>query len=85
VAQGHKRGFSIPVERWMATQWRPAAEECFRNSMLEKEGWIRSKPVLEQLQAASVTGSAPHQIWYLYVLESWLQHERARTPLYAAN
>jgi len=85
VAQGRKRGFSIPVDRWMATQWGPAAEECFRNSLLEKEGWIRSGPVLEQLRSASVTGSAPHQIWYLYVLENWLQHERARTPLHAAH
>ncbi|MBZ5617581.1 MAG: asparagine synthase (glutamine-hydrolyzing) [Acidobacteriia bacterium] len=85
VARGRKRGFTIPVEQWMAHQWRAAAEECFRNSALEKDGWIRSEPVLEQLKYASRTGSAPHQIWYLYVLESWLQYERAGAPAYASH
>ena len=85
VAAGRKRGFSIPVERWMANQWRARVEESFHHSVLEKEGWIRSKPVLEQFKRAAITGRVPHQLWYLYVLENWLQQERAAVPAYATS
>ena len=85
VATGRKRGFSIPVERWMAKEWRARVEESFQNSVLEKEGWIRSGPVLEQFKRAAATGRVPQQIWYLYVLENWLQQERAAVPAYAVQ
>jgi asparagine synthase (glutamine-hydrolysing) len=75
VASGRKRGFGIPVQRWIAGRWRPKVEECFRDSLLAKEGWVRPGPVLDRLQAAA--GRAPNQLWYLFVLESWLRYERA--------
>ncbi|HKO96096.1 MAG TPA: asparagine synthase (glutamine-hydrolyzing) [Pyrinomonadaceae bacterium] len=76
IATGSKRGFTIPVERWLTGRWRGRVEETFRNSLLEKEGWIRSAPALKWLGDAAQTGWAPKQLWYLYVLESWLKAER---------
>ena len=76
VASGRKRGFDIPVYRWIAGQWNAAAQESFRDSELVREGWIRAGAVQSQLKAAADAGSAPHQLWYLIVLESWLKQER---------
>jgi asparagine synthase (glutamine-hydrolysing) len=79
VAKGAKRGFTIPVQRWITGRWRYQVEETFRDSLLEKEGWIRSGPALNWLAESTQTGLAPKQLWYLFVLESWLQNERKTT------
>ncbi|MGH9662412.1 MAG: asparagine synthase (glutamine-hydrolyzing), partial [Bryobacteraceae bacterium] len=77
VAGGPKRGFGVPAQRWLTGRWRAAFEELFADPLLEREGWIRAAPVREQLARASRNGSAPLPLWYLYVLEVWLRHERA--------
>ncbi len=76
VARGRKRGFSIPVQRWIAGRWRARVEEVLRDSLLEREGWIHSRPALAQLDKAARDGWAPKQLWYIFALESWLQHEQ---------
>lgn len=76
VARGRKRGFSIPVQRWLVGRWRSAVEDAFRDSLLAEEKWVRAAPVLDQVKAAALRGSAPLQLWYLFVLESWLKYER---------
>jgi asparagine synthase (glutamine-hydrolysing) len=80
VAGRRKRGFSIPVQRWIGGRWRSALETMMEHSMLEKEGWIRSGSVLERLAELPPDGVAPHQLWYVMVLESWLRHERGLVP-----
>jgi asparagine synthase (glutamine-hydrolysing) len=76
VAHGRKRGFGIPVQRWIATRWRDAVADLLRDSYLDREGWIRADAALARLDRAADAGSAPKQLWYIYVLESWLRHER---------
>ena len=75
VARGRKRGFSIPVQRWLAGRWRNDLQELLRDSHLEREGWILSAPVIKRLERASQEGWAPNQLWYIFVLESWLRRE----------
>ena len=77
VAYGKKRGFGIPVGRWIAGRWRSRIEETLRESILGREGWIQTDAVLGQLNELQPTASAPNQLWYLYVLENWLGYERA--------
>lgn len=76
LAQGRKRGFGIPVHRWIVGPWRPLVEIVLRDSILEKEGWIRSGASWELFQSASEHGEAPLQLWYLLVLELWMRFER---------
>jgi asparagine synthase (glutamine-hydrolysing) len=80
VANGRKRGFGIPVQRWLAGRWRDRVADSFRHSLLEREGWLRADGLLNELNNAAHSGSAPNQLWYSYVLESWLRHERATDP-----
>jgi asparagine synthase (glutamine-hydrolysing) len=76
VANGRKRGFTIPVERWIAGRWRAEVEETFRDSRLEREGWIRSGAVLKWLEESKHSGRAAKQLWYLFVLENWLRNQQ---------
>ena len=77
VATGRKRGFGIPVQRWIAGKWRDRVEASFRDSLLERQGWIRGDAVIARLEQASRAGWAPNQLWYLFVLESWLRREQS--------
>jgi asparagine synthase (glutamine-hydrolysing) len=81
VARGRKRGFGIPVQRWMVGRWHDRVKESFSDSLLAKEGWIDSAATLRQLDKSLPAGSAPNQLWYLFVLESWLQSECGQTKL----
>jgi len=85
VASGSKRGFGIPVNRWLAGRWRRDFEETMSHSLLAKEGWIRSGPVLEQHRKAVEKGWVSNQLWYLYVLEAWFRNEMPRHEDHAAE
>jgi asparagine synthase (glutamine-hydrolysing) len=75
VAQGRKRGFGIPAERWMLNQWRANVDEVFEHSRLAEEGWIRAEGLSQAWQRAKNSGSVSLQLWYLYVLELWFRAE----------
>lgn len=77
VSRGRKRGFTIPVQRWLVGRWRNALTELLQTSILDREGWINSRATLDRLTAAAQKGSAPNQLWYIFVLESWLRHEQS--------
>jgi asparagine synthase (glutamine-hydrolysing) len=76
VSRRPKRGFGIPVQRWIVRNWRPWVEPLLRESVLEKEGWIRPGSALEQLTGAVRAGSAPLHLWYVITLEAWIRYER---------
>ena len=76
VARGRKRGFSVPVQSWLVGRWRDQFEATLRDSLLEREGYIVAKTVVEQIRKAAPLGWAPKQLWYLYVLESWFRSDQ---------
>ena len=79
VASRKKQGFGIPVQRWMAGQWRPLIKAALQDSILGKEGWISADTALRQLNRVAENGSAPQHLWYIFVLESWMKYERFGT------
>jgi len=85
VATGRKRGFSIPVQRWVAGQWRDMMRNLMSNSVLDEQGWIRSDNVIKHLDRAAQTGWAPNQLWYLLVLELWLRKEKEQKSQYRSD
>lgn len=76
LAQGRKRGFGIPIHRWIVGPWRPLVEAVLRKSIVEKEGWIRPGASAELFQSALKKGEASLRLWYLLVLELWMRFER---------
>jgi asparagine synthase (glutamine-hydrolysing) len=77
VAKAAKRGFSVPVQRWLAGRWRAAFEASLDGSLLEQEGYIRADAVRNALRQSAQAGRTPMQLWYLYILETWFRQEYA--------
>ena len=75
IAQGRKRGFGIPAERWMLDRWRGNVDEAFGHSKLAEEGWVRATGLSQAWQRAKSSGCVSLQLWYLYVLELWFRAE----------
>ena len=76
VAAGRKRGFTVPVEEWMATRWRDVVRDSFRDSALASDGWIDAAAVIRTLDDEARSGRVSTRLWYLYVLEEWMKAER---------
>jgi asparagine synthase (glutamine-hydrolysing) len=76
VARRRKSYFGIPVQRWLVNQWRPQVEAVFRESLLESEGWVNSTAALDLIGSSSRKNWAPVQLWYIFVLESWMRHHQ---------
>jgi asparagine synthase (glutamine-hydrolysing) len=74
VASRKKQGFTIPVERWLATRWKTALQEIAGHSLLEDAGWLRRGALDAPIAEGIRNGWAPVQLWRLLVLERWLQH-----------
>jgi asparagine synthase (glutamine-hydrolysing) len=72
-----KQGFTVPVERWLATRWSGMLDRLKGETRLEREGWIRPGALRGPLDEAVARQWAPQQIWHLLVLEHWLEKHHA--------
>ncbi len=80
IASRRKQGFTVPVERWLATGWKPQLDALSDGgSLLEGDVWLAHGTLNTALQKAAARGRVPTQVWLLIVLERWLQ--KNRTPL----
>jgi asparagine synthase (glutamine-hydrolysing) len=77
VAGGRKRGFGVPVQRWLASRWRARLEELLTDSLVEERGWIDATAARDLLRRTAARGFVPNQLWYVFVLETWLRHEES--------
>lgn len=77
VADGQKRGFTIPVGRWLVGRWRERMDEVAAHSLLAREGWLEGAAFERWWQQEARNGAAaPVQMWHLFVLENWLRQAR---------
>ena len=76
VATGAKRGFTIPVESWIAGRWRNDVRVALTESELASDGWMNARALPAELDAARRSPTAGRRLWYLYVLDAWLRAER---------
>jgi asparagine synthase (glutamine-hydrolysing) len=80
VADREKRGFNIPVAKWLAAGWQTSLSELRSGTLLEQEGWIRPGALATLVDQAVANGQAPDQLWRLLILEHWFHQERHRSP-----
>ncbi len=79
LAKGKKQGFIIPVQKWLTEHWKDNFVEVLENSLLEKEGWINAKSAINLLENSISKNWSPRQLWFIFVLESWLRFEKNLT------
>ena len=72
VANRPKRGFTVPVERWLALKWRSSIEELGPDSLIAQQGWINGANLQRFIRAQGSEQEVPKQIWHLLVFERWL-------------
>lgn len=75
IANRPKRGFTIPVERWLADRWSGELKTRLENPRLVREGWIEAGPLAAAIQEGVLRKYVPTQLWHLLVLESWLDRQ----------
>ncbi len=73
IASLKKRGFTIPVQRWITTRWRDRFHAAFERPLLAEMDWVRPAEIQAELERSVTRGGAPKQLWYLFVLENWLR------------
>ncbi len=78
VAARGKQGFTVPIERWMAERWKGMLDRLRGGTALEREGWIRGDALRAALDEGVERKWMPLQIWWLLVLEHWLDRAEAR-------
>jgi asparagine synthase (glutamine-hydrolysing) len=68
-----KQGFTVPVQRWLATRWSGMLDRLRGETRLERDGWIRPGALGQPLREAIASQWVPLQLWHLLVLEHWLE------------
>jgi asparagine synthase (glutamine-hydrolysing) len=76
LGSGPKRGFTIPVGRWLTKEWKPLFEGAFDSAVAEQDGWLRTKPIMKRFRIAEGRKQAETELWYLFIFERWLRHEK---------
>jgi len=79
VAFREKRGFTVPVERWLAERWSGMLERLRHGTELELSGWVCRGSLEAPLRDALERRWIPVQLWRLLVLDHWLERNQAPT------
>jgi len=78
VAFRHKRGFTIPVERWLASRWSGRLLELKDRPLLVGEGWMKAGALSLAVDEAIARGELSRQLFHALVFENWLRQHRAQ-------
>ena len=84
LARGRKRGFGVPVQRWISGRWRERLLSTLRDSTLVRAGWVNPGPLRTLIRTKPATSEQSELAWRLFVLESWLARESQGLPARAA-
>lgn len=80
VAYRVKRGFTIPVEKWLATTWSYRLKELKDKPLLVTEGWMEPKALSAAVDEALAAGELSKQLFHTLVFENWLRYHYSRAP-----
>jgi asparagine synthase (glutamine-hydrolysing) len=85
VAFRRKQGFTIPVEKWLASKWSGRLRELKSGTLLASEGWLDRNALASSVDEALTQESISPQLWHTLVFEQWLrsreQRGAARAPV----
>lgn len=68
-----KRGFALPLERWMRNDLRPMARDVLLDGTARRRGLFAPKYVTELVDTLERNNSTVDRVWTLLVLELWLR------------
>ena len=67
-----KEGFSIPIKKWLSTQFKPIMEKYLSSKEIKQQGVFQPENI-EILKKEHLTGIANHShiLWSLIVFHCW--------------
>jgi asparagine synthase (glutamine-hydrolysing) len=72
-----KRGFIIPIGRWLRGPLRDWAESLLDESRLRRQGYFRPKPIRSMwLQHVSGRRQAHNLLWDVLMFQAWLEKQQ---------
>ena len=75
LASAKKKGFGVPVQRWLTGDWKSMFLDSLSGSRVQDLGLIDTKRAIAELERAGDSNWAPRQLWFILVLENWLRFE----------
>ena len=85
IASRSKQGFRVPVEKWLAGPWRKDLDVLQAGTLVEQKGFIQGAALRSEIDRAIAAGGASEQLWYVAVLERWLQSQQALVPSFSSR
>lgn len=73
VAEREKRGFTVPVERWLAQHGERELRSLDSGAAICRQGWIEPAALMASVESALAGHAVPRQLWHLLVLNAWLE------------
>ncbi len=73
VADRKKRGFTIPIEKWLAQHGQRELRALGSDSAICRQGWIDGAALKACVDDSLAKQSVARQVWYLLVLNAWLE------------
>lgn len=80
VAFRRKQGFTIPVERWLASKWSGRLKELKSGTILVRDGWMEGKALSAAVDEALSRGEISKQLFHTLVFEQWLRRNEHGLP-----
>jgi asparagine synthase (glutamine-hydrolysing) len=85
TASRPKQGFRVPAEKWLAGPWRAYLDQLLSGTLVEREGYIQGGALRTEIDRAIAAGGASEQLWFVLVLERWLQSQQSSVPSLSAR
>jgi asparagine synthase (glutamine-hydrolysing) len=87
-----KRGFAVPLTKWVGGALREWVDDCTSPARLEREGFLRPQEVA-RVRRRALQGDEyfVHKLWYICQFQSWLAQKhlnrqgQQQTPSYAIH
>jgi asparagine synthase (glutamine-hydrolysing) len=77
IQKRNKRGFLIPVARWLRGKLKPLSDELLGEEHLRRQGLFNPKAVRAMVdQHQSGQADLRKELWTMLVLQLWLDHNR---------
>ncbi len=75
IASRPKRGFQMPVERWITGRWRPRLQALLDGTVLVREKWLQQDSLRQIVESALSTGKGNIHLWRLMLLNMWFEQQ----------
>ncbi|MBX3348445.1 MAG: asparagine synthase (glutamine-hydrolyzing) [Nitrospira sp.] len=80
VAERKKRGFGIPVQRWLVRRWASFVRDLLADPLIARYDLVNPDWIREELGLSLGLGAASQILWHAVVLELWLRRHVHTTP-----